>query len=271
TSQLSYTPYISAPVSTPEPTPEQTNYISSNLSVVGDFQQELAKRKLSTIEPSDSSDSRDYENNSEPSKNPYSRANKASKRAKDPSTIKDTPATSRPSSPLTARSTLKYSRARTILSSEPPKQEAARTSTRAATAVYKKRLRLSPGTSDHQDENTPYNIAQPYQKRKKRRPSIRPLSDPSKYSAASSLHGGYPPIETHIHVGREYTARTAKGKRGNIMVETYHPFKFTIQPNYATKPALGLEDRRNANKRGYAIRIFLGSRLSTLRYTQHPP
>ncbi|KAJ5201320.1 Protein of unknown function DUF3435 [Penicillium cf. viridicatum] len=100
TSQLSYTPYITAPVSIPEPTPEQANCISSNLSVVGDFQQELAKRKLSTMEPSDISNSKDYENNSEPSQtsslgeNPYSRANKASKRAEDPSTIKDTPATS---------------------------------------------------------------------------------------------------------------------------------------------------------------------------------
>ncbi|KAJ5442209.1 hypothetical protein N7445_005216, partial [Penicillium cf. griseofulvum] len=43
----------------------------------------------------------------------------ASKRAKDPSTIKDTLAISRPSSPPTARSILKYSRARTILSSKP--------------------------------------------------------------------------------------------------------------------------------------------------------
>ncbi|KAJ5423602.1 Protein of unknown function DUF3435, partial [Penicillium cf. griseofulvum] len=53
-------------------------------------------------------------------KNLYLRVNKASKRAKDPSTIKDTLAISRPSSPPTARSKLKYSRARTILSSKPP-------------------------------------------------------------------------------------------------------------------------------------------------------
>ncbi|KAJ5588696.1 hypothetical protein N7537_011374, partial [Penicillium hordei] len=45
--------------------------------------------------------------------------NKASKRAKDPSTIKNTLAISRPSSPPTARFILKYSRARIILSSKP--------------------------------------------------------------------------------------------------------------------------------------------------------
>ncbi|KAJ5508100.1 hypothetical protein N7527_010243 [Penicillium freii] len=90
TSQLSCKPYITAPISTPEPIPEQANYISSNLSM----------RKLSTIEPSDISDSRDYENDLEPSQisnlgeNPYLRANKASERAKDPSTIEDTPAIS---------------------------------------------------------------------------------------------------------------------------------------------------------------------------------
>ncbi|EKV04532.1 hypothetical protein PDIG_88800 [Penicillium digitatum PHI26] len=159
------------------------------------------------MEPSDISDSGDYENDSEPSQtsnlgeNPCSRANKASERAEDPSTIEDTPATSRPSSPPTARSTLKCSRARTTLSSKPPvrypsiavvipstsgKQGAARTSTRAAAAVCKKRLRLGRGTGDHQDENTPYDTAQPCQKRKKRRPSIRPLSDPSKSSTYTS-------------------------------------------------------------------------------------
>ncbi|KAI1829038.1 hypothetical protein DTO027I6_10119 [Penicillium roqueforti] len=209
TSQLSCTPCVTAPVSAPEPAPEQANCVSSNLSVVGDFQQGLAKRKLSTMEPSDSSDSGDYENDSEPSQtsnlgeNPCSRANKASERAEDPSTIEDTPATSRPSSPPTARSTLECSRARTTLSSKPPvrypsiavvipstswKQGAARTSTRAAAAVCKKRLRSGRGTGDHQDENTPYDTAQPCQKRKKRRPSIRPLSDPSKSSVPISPH-----------------------------------------------------------------------------------
>jgi hypothetical protein len=209
TSQRSCTPCVTAPVSAPEPAPEQANCVSSNLSVVGDFQQELAKRKLSTMEASDSSDSGDYENDSEPSQtsnlgeNPCSRANKASERAEDPSTIEDTPATSRPSSPPTARSTLKCSRARTTLSSKPPvrypsiavvipstswKQGAAGTSTRAAAAVCKKRLRSGRGTGDHQDENTPYDTAQPCQKRKKRRHSIRPLSDPSKSSVPISSH-----------------------------------------------------------------------------------
>ncbi|KAJ5201321.1 Protein of unknown function DUF3435 [Penicillium cf. viridicatum] len=75
-----------------------------------------------------------------------------------------------------------------VIPSKSSKQRATRTSTRAATAAYKKRLRLGRGTSDHQDENTPYNTAQPYQKRKKRRPSIRPLSDPSESSVPISSH-----------------------------------------------------------------------------------
>ncbi|KAJ5971787.1 uncharacterized protein N7479_001705 [Penicillium vulpinum] len=202
TSQLSCTPCVTAPV----PAPEQANCVSSNLYVVGDFRQELAKRKLSTMEPSESGV---YENDSEPSQtsnlgeNPCSRANKASERAEDPSTIEDTPVTSSPSSLPPARSTLKCSQARTTLSSKPPvrypsiavvipstswKQGAARTSTRAAAAVCKKRLRSGRGTSIHQDENTPYDTAQPCQKRKKRRPSIRPLSGPSKSSVPISSH-----------------------------------------------------------------------------------
>ncbi|KAJ5343366.1 uncharacterized protein N7506_003190 [Penicillium brevicompactum] len=184
TSQLSCTPCVTAP----EPTPEQANCVSSNLSVVGDFQQESAKRKLSTMEPSDNSDSVDYENDSEPSQtsnlggNLCSRANKASGRAEDPSTAEDTPARSRPTSPPTARSTSKLSRARTTPSSKPP------TSTRAAAAICKKRLRSGRGTGDHQDENTPYDTAQPCQKRKKRRPSIRPLSEPAESSVPISSH-----------------------------------------------------------------------------------
>jgi len=233
TSQLSCTPCVIAPVSAPEPASEQANCVSSNL-VVGDFQQELAKRKLSTIEPSDSSDSGDYEGDSEPSQtsnlgeNPCSRANKASERAEDPSTIEDTLATSRPSSPSTARSKLKCSRARTTLSSKPPvrypsiavvipstswKQGAARTSTRAAAAVCKKRLRSGRGTGDHQDENTLYDTAQPYQKRKKRRPSIRPLSDPSESSV---------PISSHC-------SGAIQGVRGSAIL--------TVESNTGLKPA----------------------------------
>ena len=71
------------------------------------------------------------------------------------------------------------------------KQGAARRSKRAAAAVCKKRLRLDRGTSNHQDRNTTYNKEQLYQKRKKRRPSTRPLSDPSDSSdPVSSHHSG---------------------------------------------------------------------------------
>jgi hypothetical protein len=68
------------------------------------------------------------------------------------------------------------------------KQGAARTSIRAATAVYKKRLRSGRGIGNQQDRNTTYDTAQPCQKRKKRRPSIRPLSDPSESSVPISSH-----------------------------------------------------------------------------------
>ncbi|KAJ5965232.1 uncharacterized protein N7479_005108, partial [Penicillium vulpinum] len=114
----------------PEPIPEQANYISSNLSVVGDFQRELAKRKLSTIEPSDILDSGVYESDSEPSKDLYSRVNKASERAEDPNTTKDTSAISSPFSPPTARSILIYSRARKTPSSKPPVEVPATTKIR---------------------------------------------------------------------------------------------------------------------------------------------
>ncbi|KAJ6142821.1 Protein of unknown function DUF3435 [Penicillium samsonianum] len=219
TSQLSCTPYVTAPV----PTPEQANCVSSNLSMVGDFRQELAKRRLSTIEPSDSGD---YENDSEPSQisnlgeDPCLRANKASGRAKDPSTTKDTLAISSPSSPPPDRSISIYSRARTTLSSKPLmrypsiamiipltswKQGAARISIRAATAVYKKRLRS--------DGNTTYDIAQPCQKRKKRRPSIRPLSNPSESSV---------PISSHC-------SGAIQGIRGSAIL--------TVESNTSLKPA----------------------------------
>lgn len=92
TSPLSCVPCVTAPV----PAPEQKNCISSNLPVVGDSQQESAKRKLSTTEPLDCLDSWDYENDTEPSQtsdlseNPCSMANKAPnnspERAEDPGT-----------------------------------------------------------------------------------------------------------------------------------------------------------------------------------------
>lgn len=199
--------------------------------MVGDFRQELAKRKLSTMEPSDSGV---YESDSEPSQtsnlgeDPCSRANKASGRAEDPSTAEDTSATSSPSSPPPDRSTSTCSRARTTMSSKPPmrypsiavvipptswKQGAARTSTRAAAAVCKKRLRSGRGTSIHQDGNTTYDTAQPCQKRKKRRPSIRPLFDPSESSV---------PISSHC-------SGAIQGVRGSAIL--------TVESNTGLKPA----------------------------------
>ncbi|KAJ5566728.1 uncharacterized protein N7459_010110 [Penicillium hispanicum] len=209
TSQLSCVPYVTAPL----PAPEQANYVSSNLSVVGDSQQESAKQKSSTTEPSDSLHPGDYENETEPSQisgldenSCHSKANEAAERDEDPSTAEDTSTTSGPSSPPTVRSTSKSPRVRTTLSSSFPvrdpsiavvvpspspswKQGATRTSTRAAAAVCKKRLRSRRGTGNHQDGNTTfYDTEQPRQKRKKRRPSIRSLSDPSDFSVPVSTH-----------------------------------------------------------------------------------
>ncbi|KAJ5544153.1 hypothetical protein N7494_005432 [Penicillium frequentans] len=210
TSPLSCVPCVTAAV----PAPEQANRAFSDLSVVGDSQQEPAKRKLSTTEPSDSLHPGEYENDTESSQasnlseNPCSMVNEAPnnppERAEDPGTAEDTSATFGPSSPPTARSTSKRSRVRTALGSNIPvcypsiavvvpstswKQGAARTSTRAAAAVCKKRLRSSRGTGNDQDGNTTfYDTEQPCQKRKKRKPSIRPLSDPSDSSTPLSCH-----------------------------------------------------------------------------------
>lgn len=207
--------------------------------MVGDSQQESAKRKLSTTEPSDSLHPGDYENDTEPSQtsdlseNTCSMANEAPnnspERAEDPGTAEDTLATLGPSSPPTAHSTSKHSRVRTALGSNIPvrypsiavvvpstswKQGAARTSTRAAAAVCKKRLRSGRGTGNDQDGNTTfYDTEQPCQKRKKRKPSMRPLSDPSDSSTPVSCH----------------CPGAIQGIRGSALL--------TVEPNSALKPA----------------------------------
>ncbi|KAJ5203023.1 Protein of unknown function DUF3435 [Penicillium cf. viridicatum] len=150
TSQLSYTPYITAPISIPEPTPEQANYISSNLSIVGNFQQELAKRKLSTIEPSDISDSRDYENNSEPSQTSSLAV-------------------------LPADGSLYI---KIFSSSNDNKFQTPGTLPVDSYGYTVKVLE----TRSYQDKHKGRYSTQPYQKRKKRRPLTRPLSDLSESS-----------------------------------------------------------------------------------------
>ncbi|KAJ6104865.1 hypothetical protein N7486_003554 [Penicillium sp. IBT 16267x] len=231
TSRLSCVPCVTAPV----PAPEQADCASSNLSVVGDFQQESAKRKSSIIGPSDSLHPRDYEIDTEPSQtsdlgeNPCSRANDAPERAQDSGTVEDKSAPSGPSAPPTVRSTPECTRVQTALSSTIPvrypsiavvvpspswKQGAARTSKTAAAAVCKKRLRSGRGTGDHQDGNTTfYDTQQPCQKRKKRRPSIRPFSDPSDSSI---------PISSHY-------SGAIQGVRGSALL--------TVESNSGLKPA----------------------------------
>ncbi|KAJ5537460.1 hypothetical protein N7494_006939 [Penicillium frequentans] len=205
TSPLSCVPCVTVPV----PAPEQANGPISDLSVVGDFQKESAKRKLSITEPSGSSHPGNYEDDTDPSQtsgldgNSCSRANDTPER-EDSGTAVDTSAPSAPSALPTVRSTLECARvSKTPISDTPVrypsiavvvpstswKQGAARTSTRAAAAVCKKRLRSGRGTGNDQDGNTTfYDTEQPCQKRKKRKPSIRPLSDPSDSSTPVSCH-----------------------------------------------------------------------------------
>jgi hypothetical protein len=86
---------------------------------------------------------------------------------------------------------VRYSSIAVVVPSPSPswKTGATRTTTRAAAAVCKKRLRSGRGIGNHQDGNTSfYDPEQPSQKRKKRRPSIRPLSDPSDSSVPVSSH-----------------------------------------------------------------------------------
>ncbi|KAJ5903912.1 hypothetical protein N7504_006295 [Penicillium tannophilum] len=183
TSPLSCVPCVTAPV----PAPEQKNCISSNLPVVGDSQQGSAKRN------------------------------------------EDTSATLCPSSPPTAHSTSKLSRVRTALGSNIPvrypsiavvvpssswKQGAARTSTRAAAARCKKRLCSGRGTGNDQDGNTTfYDTEQSCQKRKKLKPSIRPLSDHSDSSI---------PVSSHC-------SSAIQGVRGSVLL--------TIKSNSGLNPA----------------------------------
>ncbi|KAJ5644219.1 uncharacterized protein N7484_006726 [Penicillium longicatenatum] len=229
-SPLSCVPCVTAPV----PAPEQANRPFSDLSVVDDSQQESAKRKLSITEPSGSSHPGNYEDDTDPSQtsdlggNLCSRANDTPER-EDSGTAEDTSAPSGPSAPPTVRSTSECSRVLKTLTSDIPvrypsiavvvpspswKQGATRTSTRAAAVVCKKRLRSGRGTSNHQDGNTTlYDTEQPGQKRKKRRPSNRPCSDPSDSSTPVSCH----------------CPGAIQGVRGSALL--------TIEPNSGLKPA----------------------------------
>lgn len=195
----------------PTPAPEESNGALSNLSVMDDFQEESAKRKLSIMGSSDTQHSGDYRKDTAPSQtsdlgeSPCSRANDPSERAKSSGTAQDESALSGPSAPPIVRSSSECSRSRTILSSDIPvrypsievvvpspswKQEATRRSTRAAAAVCKKRLRSGRGTGNHRDRNTTsHNTEQPCQKRKKQRSSIKRLSGIQDSSIPVLCHG----------------------------------------------------------------------------------
>lgn len=191
-------------------TPEQTSHVFSDPSVVGDYQQESTQPRLLTTGRSDSLHPGDYENDTDSSRtsdlgeNPCSEANEAPERAQDSSVAENESAPSDPSASSTVRSTSEYSRVRmtpssnisvrypsiaVVVPSPSWKQGAIRKSKRAAATVCKKRLRSGRGTSSYQDgDNLCYDTEQPCQKRKKRRPSIRPFRDPSDSSIPVSPH-----------------------------------------------------------------------------------
>jgi len=195
-------------------TPEQVNHTFSDLSAVGDYQQEPTTPELLTTGPSDSLRPGDYENNTDPSRtsdldeNPCSGANEAPERALDSSAVENEPAPSNPSTSPAVRSISECSRGRMTPSSNIPvrypsiavvvpspswKRGAARKSKRVAAAVCKKRLRSYRDTSSYQDgDNTLYDTERPCQKRKERRSSKTSFSDsfsdPSDSSAPISSH-----------------------------------------------------------------------------------
>ncbi|KAJ5701397.1 hypothetical protein N7488_008945 [Penicillium malachiteum] len=198
--------------------------------MVGDSQQELAKRKLSTTEPLDNLYPREYENNTELSQvfdlseNLCSTVNEAlnnpPKWAEDPSTTKDTSATFGLSSPPTVRSISKLSHVRTALGSNISvcypsvavviPSTSWKISTKTAAAVYKKQLHTSRDTGNNQDRNTTfYNTEQLCQKRKRRNPSIRPLSNPSDSSTPLSYH--FPSAIQGIHGSALLTVESNSG------------------------------------------------------------
>ncbi|KAK1146190.1 hypothetical protein N8T08_003280 [Aspergillus melleus] len=208
TSRLSCVPCVTAPT----PAPEQANNALSNQSAMGNSEQESAKRKLPITGPCSSGSMHpgDCEKDTEPSQisdlgeDPCPRANDAPELARVSGTAEDKSGPSGSFSPPTVYSTPECSGARTIQGSDSParylsiavvilppswKQGATRTSTRAAAAMCKKRLCSERDTDNHHDGNaTFYDTEQPGQKRKKRRPSIRPLSDPPDASIPVSCH-----------------------------------------------------------------------------------
>ncbi|KAH8431697.1 uncharacterized protein LDX57_009351 [Aspergillus melleus] len=233
TSRLSCVPCVTAPT----PAPEQANNALSNQSAVGNSEQESAKRKLPITGPCSygSMHPGDCEKDTEPSQtsdlgeDPCPRANDAPEPARVSGTAEDKSGPPGSSPPPTVYSTPECSGARTTPSSDslarypsiavvipPPswKRGAIRTSTRAAAAVCKKRLRSARDTDSHQDRNaTFYDTERPGQKKKKRRTSTRPLSDPP----GSSI-----PVPCHC-------SGAIQGVRGSALL--------TVESNSGLKPA----------------------------------
>ncbi|KAI3124182.1 hypothetical protein CBS147326_8411 [Penicillium roqueforti] len=183
--------------------------------------------------------------------------------------------------PPTPDSPVRYSSIAVVVPPPPWKQRAIRTSARAAAAACKKRLRSDQGTGRHQDPDASFpGTEQLGQKRKKQRPAKRPLPKPPGPSISASCHcssdiqgvrgsalltvesnSGLKPAyyltfvpDTSPMQSRPPADIPGKPKpyssdENALLAEMHRPFKSTIQPNYATRPDLGLEDGDGADER----------------------
>jgi hypothetical protein len=271
------------------PAPQQANRPFGNLSVVDDSQQESVKRKLSITEPSDILHRGYHENDTEPSQindlveTPCSRAYEAPER-EDSGTAEHTSAPSGPSAPLTVRSTSECSCVLKTLGSDIPvrypsiavvvpspswKQGAARTSTRAAAVVCKKRLRSGRGTGHHQDENAAfYDTEQPDQKRKKGRPSRRPLSDPSDSSipASSRCSGAFQGVRGSALLTIETNSGSSPAYFFNFVPD---PSPMLSRPHTAVLPGKQRPDTSDEN--ALLVRLKEKEAMSWSEITTHFP
>jgi hypothetical protein len=197
--------------------------------------------------------------------------------------VKDKSAPSGPSAPPTVRSTPECSGVRTALNSAIPvrypsiavvvpspswKQGAARTSKRAAAAVCKKRLRSGRGTGDHQDGNTTfYDTQQPCQRRKKRRPSIRPFSDPSDSSIPVSSH--YSGAIQGVR-GSALTVESNSGLKPAYFF-TFGPDPSPMQSRLHTAVIPGKPRRYTSDENALLVRLKQKEAMSWSEITAHFP
>ncbi|KAA8642700.1 hypothetical protein EYZ11_011976 [Aspergillus tanneri] len=171
TSRLSCVPCVTVP------TPEQANNTLCNQSAVGDSEQESAKQKLSITGPfySDSMHPGDSKMDTEPSQT----SGLGPPGSSPPPIVYSTPEFSNTRTMPSSDSPMRYPSIAVVIPPPSWEQGAIRTNTRAS----------DRDTGNYEDGNAIfYDTQQPSEKRKKRRPSIRPLSDPPDASIPVSCH-----------------------------------------------------------------------------------